>query len=131
MSYLIAEGRPLTFLDHRLVVGDSLTGPFYGHLRKYPGSQQPLDGLFTQGLTAELTAALAKQVAETGSWFGVPPSGGSASKDATTFDTPHAPPAEAGTPNPSPSPFSPPGLSARLRGVRRSGLASRKKRRLR
>lgn len=54
-----AEGLPLTFLDHRLVVGDSLTGPFFEHLLKYPGSQQPLDDLFTQGLTAKLTAALA------------------------------------------------------------------------
>ena len=54
-----AEGLPLTFLDHRLVVGDSLTGPFFEHLLKYPGSQQPLNDLFTQGLTAKLTAALA------------------------------------------------------------------------
>jgi hypothetical protein len=54
-----AEGLPLTFLDHRLVIGDSLTGPFFEHLLKYPGSQLPLDDLFTQGLTAKLTAALA------------------------------------------------------------------------
>ncbi len=54
-----AEGLPLTFLDHRLVVGDSLTGPFFEHLVKYPGSQQPLNDLFTQGLTAKLTTALA------------------------------------------------------------------------
>ena len=27
-----AEGLPLTFLDHRLVLGDSLTGPFFEHL---------------------------------------------------------------------------------------------------
>ncbi len=53
-----AEGMPLTFLDHRLVLGDSLTGPFFEHLLKYPGSQQPLDDLFTQGLTDKLTAAL-------------------------------------------------------------------------
>ncbi len=54
-----AEGLPLTFLDHRLVVGDSLTGPFFEHLLKYPGLQKPLDDLFTQGLTTKLTAALA------------------------------------------------------------------------
>lgn len=54
-----AEGLPLTFLDHRLVIGDSLTGPFFEHLLKYPGAQQPLDDLFTRGLTAKLTAALA------------------------------------------------------------------------
>ena len=54
-----AEGMPLTFLDHRLVLGDSLTGPFFENLLKYPGSRLPLDDLFTQGLTAKLTAALA------------------------------------------------------------------------
>lgn len=54
-----AEGLPLTFLDHRLVIGDSLTGPFFEHLLKYPGAQQPLDDLFTRGLTAKLTTALA------------------------------------------------------------------------
>ncbi len=54
-----AEGLPLTFLDHRLVIGDSLTGPFFEHLLKYPGAQQPLNDLFTRGLTAKLTAALA------------------------------------------------------------------------
>lgn len=54
-----AEGLPLTFLDHRLVVGDSLTGPLFEHLLKYPGSQQPLDDLFSQGLKSKLTAALA------------------------------------------------------------------------
>jgi hypothetical protein len=53
-----AEGLPLTFLDHRLVVGDSLTGPFFEHLLKFPGTQQPLDDLFTQGLTAKLTSAV-------------------------------------------------------------------------
>ena len=53
-----AEGLPLTFLDHRLVIGDSLTGPFFEHLLKYPGSQQPLRDLFTQGLTEKLTCAL-------------------------------------------------------------------------
>lgn len=54
-----AEGMPLTFLDHRLVLGDSLTGPFFDHLLVYPGSQQPLNDLFSQGLTEKLTAALA------------------------------------------------------------------------
>ena len=27
-----AEGLPLTFMDHRLICGDSLTGPFFEHL---------------------------------------------------------------------------------------------------
>ena len=54
-----AEGLPLTFLDHRLVLGDSLTGPFFEHLLKYPGTQEPLDDLFTQGLQESFTNALA------------------------------------------------------------------------
>jgi hypothetical protein len=33
-----AEGMPLTFLDHRLVLGDSLTGPFFEQLLTYTGS---------------------------------------------------------------------------------------------
>ena len=53
-----AEGLPLTFLDHRFVVGDSLTGPFFEHLLKYPGAQQPMEDLFTQGLKARFTKAL-------------------------------------------------------------------------
>ncbi|MEW6137143.1 MAG: N-6 DNA methylase [Thermodesulfobacteriota bacterium] len=42
-----AEGMPLTFLDHRLVVGDSLTGPFWDKLIFYPGKpQEPIENLF-------------------------------------------------------------------------------------
>lgn len=53
-----AEGLPLTFLDHRFVVGNSLTGPFFDHLLKYPGSQKPIDDLFTLGLKEKFTATL-------------------------------------------------------------------------
>ena len=53
-----AEGFPLTFLDHRLVLGDSLTGPFFEHMLTYPGSQEPLDNLFAQGLRESFTNAL-------------------------------------------------------------------------
>ena len=58
-----AEGMPLTFLDHRLVVGDSLTGPFFEHLLTLPGSHEPLDDLFRQGLGDRLTATLGKALA--------------------------------------------------------------------
>ncbi|MCC6513670.1 MAG: hypothetical protein IT187_06625, partial [Geothrix sp.] len=54
-----AEGLPLTFMDHRLVCGDSLTGPFFEHLLTYPGSGTKLDDLYTQGLTEQLRATLA------------------------------------------------------------------------
>lgn len=53
-----AEGMPLTFMDHRLVVGDSLTGPFYTHLFKRPGSQQHIEGLWDKDLIPKFTAAL-------------------------------------------------------------------------
>jgi hypothetical protein len=53
-----AEGLPLTFLDHRLVCGDSLTGPFFENLLSYPGSGQAIGGLFAEGLTESLKATL-------------------------------------------------------------------------
>jgi hypothetical protein len=54
-----AEGLPLTFLDHRLICGDSLTGPFFEHLLTYPKSGGRLDDLFAQGLTQRLQDTLA------------------------------------------------------------------------
>ncbi|MCA9628364.1 MAG: N-6 DNA methylase, partial [Myxococcales bacterium] len=54
-----AEGLPLTFMDHRLIQGDSLTGPFFEHLLTYPKSGEKLDDLFAQGLTERLQATLA------------------------------------------------------------------------
>lgn len=53
-----AEGLPLTFLDHRLVCGDSLTGPFFVNLLTYPGSGKEIGGLFVEGLTESLKATL-------------------------------------------------------------------------
>lgn len=55
-----AEGLPLTFLDHRFVVGDSLTGPFFEHLLTAPGSGQPVEDLERLGLAERFTAALAE-----------------------------------------------------------------------
>jgi hypothetical protein len=54
-----AEGMPLTFMDHRLVVGDSLTGPFWDKLIFRPGNpSEPIENLFSQGLNLKLTQAL-------------------------------------------------------------------------
>lgn len=53
-----AEGLPLTFLDHRLVCGDSLTGPFVSHLSTYPRSGEPIDQLFARNLKERLEATL-------------------------------------------------------------------------
>lgn len=54
-----AEGMPLTFLDHRLVVGDSLTGPFWHHLIMKPAQpKEPIANLFTQNLDLKFQQAL-------------------------------------------------------------------------
>jgi len=54
-----AEGMPLTFLDHRLIVGDSLTGPFWDKLMFRPGKPDtPVEDLFSQGLYGKLQKAL-------------------------------------------------------------------------
>ena len=58
-----AEGLPLTFLDHRLVVGDSLTGPFFEHLLTYPGTQQELDPLLYRGIREKFTQAMGNALA--------------------------------------------------------------------
>lgn len=54
-----AEGYPLTFLDHRIVVGNSLTGPFAKDLIKSPGSQLPVQNLFSQNLYPSMQKHLA------------------------------------------------------------------------
>ncbi len=61
-----AEGLPLTFLDHRLVVGDALTGPFFASLATLPVTGGPLDPLLAQGVIDRLDAALqaARRLAE-------------------------------------------------------------------
>ena len=56
-----AEGLPLTFLDHRIVCGDSLTGPFFEHLLTYPGSGERINNLYTQGVTEKLTQVSARR----------------------------------------------------------------------
>ncbi|KYG09042.1 hypothetical protein BE21_19815 [Sorangium cellulosum] len=55
-----AEGLPLTFLDHRLVVGDSLTGPLFEKLGTYPQSGNEFRDLFSQKLRERLTETLAE-----------------------------------------------------------------------
>ncbi len=59
-----AEGLPLTFLDHRLVQGDSLAGPFFAQLATMPVGGGPLDPLLARGVTARLAAALRAALAE-------------------------------------------------------------------
>ena len=51
-----AEGLPLTFLDHRLVHGDALTGPFFDALSTLPVTGGALDPLLARGVTERLRA---------------------------------------------------------------------------
>ena len=53
-----AEGLPLTFLDHRLIQGDSLAGPFIANLLTLPISGGPLDPLLAHGVAERLGAAI-------------------------------------------------------------------------
>ena len=56
-----AEGIPLTFLDHRLVVGDSLTGPFWDKLIMCPAiPRNRWRATFHQGLALSLKNRLAE-----------------------------------------------------------------------
>ncbi len=54
-----SEGFPLTFLDHRFVCGDSLTGPFFEHLLTYPVGGARVEGLFVADLEHRMTERLA------------------------------------------------------------------------
>jgi hypothetical protein len=54
-----AEGLPLTFLDHRLVCGDSLTGPFFERLLTFPGSGKAVEELHSRGIGQRLQCVLA------------------------------------------------------------------------
>jgi hypothetical protein len=53
-----AEGLPLTFLDHRLVHGDALTGPFFASLSTLPVTGGALDPLLARDVSARLQACL-------------------------------------------------------------------------
>ena len=53
-----AEGLPLTFLDHRLVQGDALIGPFFSLLSELPVTSGPLDPLLAHDVSARLDKAV-------------------------------------------------------------------------
>ena len=55
-----AEGLPLTFLDHRLIHGDALSGPFFASLSILPVTGRPLDPLLARGVADRLAAALGR-----------------------------------------------------------------------
>ena len=62
-----AEGLPLTFLDHRLVAGDAVAGPFFADLATLPVGGKALDPLLAQGVTARLRASVRDALAEVAS----------------------------------------------------------------
>ncbi len=58
-----AEGMPLTFLDHRLVLGDSLTGPFWDKLIYRPSNpSEPVQNLFAKDLSLKFKNALGEAI---------------------------------------------------------------------
>jgi hypothetical protein len=59
-----AEGLPLTFLDHRLIKGDSLAGPFIADLLTLPASGNSLDPLLAHGVAERLGAAVESAMIE-------------------------------------------------------------------
>ena len=59
-----AEGLPLTFLDHRLVAGDSIGGPFFADLIRLPVGGGELDPLLARGVADRLTQAMARAMAD-------------------------------------------------------------------
>ena len=59
-----AEGMPLTFLDHRVAHGDSLSGPFLTELGTLPVTRGPLDPLLAEVVTKRLAEVRAAAMAE-------------------------------------------------------------------
>ena len=61
-----ADGLPLTFLDHRLVHGDSIAGPFFAQLSSLPVGGQAMDPLLARNVKIRLGAALDAALVEVG-----------------------------------------------------------------
>lgn len=59
-----AEGLPLTFLDHRLIVGDSIAGPFFHQLLRLPIGGGELDPLLARCVTDQLRHRIADVMTE-------------------------------------------------------------------
>ena len=61
-----AEGLPLTFIDHRLIVGDSISGPFFRDLARMPVGGNELDPLLARGVTGQLGQLIGRVMQEVG-----------------------------------------------------------------
>jgi hypothetical protein len=60
-----AEGFPLTFLNHRLVRGDSIIGPSWDDMLTLPSSGLPAEDVLARGLTDRLATAFYAALRET------------------------------------------------------------------
>jgi hypothetical protein len=61
-----AEGLPLTFLDHRLIAGDSISGPFFADLSRLPIGGGELDPLLAGGVADRLRDLVKEAMREVG-----------------------------------------------------------------
>lgn len=71
-----AEGLPLTFMDHRLIRGDSLTGATWSMMQTMPISGDSAEDVLARGLRTRLTAVLRgalREVADLEGSIGVTP----------------------------------------------------------
>jgi hypothetical protein len=59
-----AEGLPLTFLDHRLIAGDSIAGPFFRELSRLPIGGNELDPLLARGVSGQLRLLVGEVMTE-------------------------------------------------------------------
>ena len=59
-----AEGLPLTFLDHRLISGDSIGGPFFHQMSYLPVGGAALDPLLARGVTDRLQGLMQAAMTE-------------------------------------------------------------------
>jgi hypothetical protein len=59
-----AEGLPLTFLDHRMVAGDSIAGPFFRDLARLPVGGDELDPLLARGVIGRLHGLINQAMTE-------------------------------------------------------------------
>jgi hypothetical protein len=59
-----AEGLPLTFLDHRLIAGDSIAGPFFHDLCRLPVGGGELDPLLSRGVNERLARLMSQAMRE-------------------------------------------------------------------
>ncbi|MGC4070847.1 MAG: hypothetical protein QM784_40460 [Polyangiaceae bacterium] len=61
-----AEGLPLTFVEHRIMHGDSVTGPSFEHLLTFPHSGRPIEEMQSRGVGHRLRGLLSEALLHVG-----------------------------------------------------------------